>query len=178
MNVVDTLKDAGRGWSMILSGKGDWRSQFDFTARGLNQGFVLYFLGVLFSVVGLTVRFGAPVPMVMVVMMAGYSLPVLALILSASGARRLTGFDAPVIGLYVPGLLMLAFMAFVGGLTLLIGIQLWGAIVTLTAFMVHRLARVAAGLDFAPALGFALVNFLAGLPLALYMMGGSFAVFV
>ncbi|MCD7058891.1 hypothetical protein [Pelagibacterium xiamenense] len=177
MTFVEAITNAGSGWSKILAGKPDWNEHFAFDAPALNRGFVLYFAGVLFSIVALAVRYGMPVPVVMLIVMAGYILPVLAFIFATSLGKRVLKFEAPIVTIYVPGLYMLALMAFIGGLTLLVGVQLWGVIVTLTAFFLFRLARVAAGADFAPALGFALINFLAGLPLALYMMGGGFAVF-
>ncbi|WP_404400002.1 hypothetical protein [Pelagibacterium halotolerans] len=177
MNFIETLTNATSGWSKILAGKPDWKDHFTFDAAALNRGFVLYFTAVLFAIICLTLRYGMPVPVVMLILMAGYILPVLAFIFSASLGKRAVKFEAPIVEIYVPGLYMLALMAAIGGLTLLIGVPLWGVIVTLTAFFLLRLARVAAGVDFAPALAFAFLNFLAGLPLALYMMSGGFAVF-
>lgn len=178
MNLIESITNSGSGWSKILAGKSDWNRHFSFDATALNRGFTLYFAAVLFAIACLTARYGAmPVPMAMLILMAGYILVVLALIISASLAKRLLKFEVQVVALYVPGLYMLAFMAFFGGLTSLLGIQLWGAIITLSAFFLYRLARTAADLGYLHALAFSLVNFLAGLPLALYMMSSRFAVF-
>ncbi|WP_127144412.1 hypothetical protein [Pelagibacterium montanilacus] len=177
MTVGETIKEGASGWSAILSRRPDWEHRFEMDARGLNFGFVAYALCAAFAILCLFARFGMPVPMVTLTLVAGYCLPVLGLIFSTSLAKRIMGFPGPVVHFYVPGLLMLALFAALGGITLLLGIQLWGAVVTLTAFMTFRLARAAGPMDFLPALGFALANFVAGLPLALYMMGGRFAVF-
>ncbi|WP_196259934.1 hypothetical protein [Pelagibacterium limicola] len=175
MSVNETVTAAFKGWSRILGGHSDWRSFFTFDAQALNLGFVLYFAAATLSVIALVMRVGMPASQTMITLIAGHAMPVLALVISASFARRALALPNPVTEFYVPGLFLLALMNFAGAVTILIGVPLWGAILALTAVFFHKLGR-AAGLAFGPALAFALFNFVAGLPYSLYMMGGMFAV--
>lgn len=175
MTPSEMIVAAGKGWTRILGSKPDWRAYFSFDARALNLAFVLYFSAALLSIASLILGVGMLAPQTMIAMVAGYVLPVLALIISAGGARRLLNLSNPVTEFYVPGIMLLALMGFIGALTILVGFPLWGAILAITGLFLFRLAR-ACGLEFAPAVAFGLFNFLAGLPHALYMMGGAFMV--
>ncbi len=175
MNLSGTISAALKGWSKILGGQSDWREHFAFDAQALNSGFVLYFAAAALSVIALSLRIGMPAPQTIITLVAGHAMPVLALIISSGVARRMTGLARPVTEFYVPGLLVLALIGFVGALTILVGVPLWGALLALAAIFLFKLAR-AVGLDFVPALIYGLFNFVAGLPYSLYMMGGMFAV--
>lgn len=175
MNIVGTISNGFKGLSSILAGQSDWRDAYSFDAHGFNVAFLLYAIAALTSLVALGARIGFPAPSTTITLVAGLALPVLALIFSSSFARRVSGVSGPVTEFYVPGFYVLALMGFIGAVTIMAGFPLWGAVMAVTAVLLFKLAR-AIGLEFAPALAFGLFNFVAGLPYALYMMNGSFAV--
>lgn len=175
MNVIGTISNGFKGLSSILGGRPEWRHAYGFDAQGFNVAFLLYVIAALTSMVALVARIGFPAPPTTITLVAGLALPVLALIFSASFARRVTGNKSPVTEFYVPGFFILALMGFIGAVTILAGFPLWGAVLAITGVLMFKLAR-AVGLEFAPALAFGLFNFVAGLPYALYMMNGTFAV--
>jgi hypothetical protein len=175
MNVSETITAAFKGWTRILGGHGDWRNGFTFDAPTLNLAFVLYFAAAALSIVALTMRVGMPAPQTIITLIAGYGMPILALIISSGFVKGMIAPEPPVTEFYIPGLILLALMNFLGALSLLVGIPLWGALLALTGIFLYKLGR-AVGLKFGPALAFGLFNFVAGLPYSLYMMGGVFAV--
>lgn len=175
MNASEAIKAGITGWTRILGGHKDWRQYFSFDAQALNLGFVLYFGAAALSVIALVVRIGMPAPQTAITLIAGYALPVLALVLSSSFAKRTARLEGPVTEFYVPGLLILALLGFIGALTIVIGVPLWGAILALVGVLLFKLGR-AVGLAFGPAVAYGVFNFVAGLPYSLYMMGGVFAV--
>ncbi|MAN76274.1 MAG: hypothetical protein CML24_03510 [Rhizobiales bacterium] len=62
---LETLKQAGAGWSKILGRRPDWQSHFRFDAEGMNGGFLAFGAAVLVAIVLATLRFGFPPPLAM-----------------------------------------------------------------------------------------------------------------
>lgn len=173
--MIETLRQAGTGWSKILGKQPDWADYFRFDADGMNQGFRAFGGAVLIAIVLATFRIGFPPPDIMLLLVAGHILPLLALVIIVAVVKRLATVPIDTARLMVPGLFMLAIMKIVEGIAVLIGVPLAGAILAVTAILGFRLAQ-ANGLALAMSIGFGLALFvlLAGLPIALYMLANAF----
>jgi hypothetical protein len=172
---VETLKQAGSGWSKILGKRPDWDSHFRFDAESMNGGFLAFGAAVLAAIVMATLRFGFPPPIAMVLVVIQHLLPLLALFIATGLVPRLTAFSGSTARFLVPGLYLLAMMKLVEGVATLAGLPLAGAILAVTGILGFRLAQ-ANGLKLAPAIGYGLALFvlLAVLPIALYMLVNAF----
>lgn len=172
--MIETLKEAGAGWSKIFSRTAGWESHFRLDAEGMNAGFTAFAAAVLVAMVLISVRIGFPPPGVMAVLMAGHVIPLVTLVAVTAIARRVVGHPGGSAGFLVPGLYLIALMKVIEAIAILAGMPLAGAITALTALLGYRLAR-ANGFAMAPAIGYALAIFvlLAGLPAALYMVGSA-----
>ena len=171
MSPTGTLKNAGKGWSGILANKDGWQRNFALDANGLNFAFLAYGIGVVLTLVLASFRVGFPPPTIMALAVIAHLIPALVLVGLTVGLRRIVNFEPSILNFIVPGLLMLALLKIIEGVSLFIGIPLSGAILALTGFVGYYLAR-ANGLGLAIALGFGLAMFVlvAGLPIALYML--------
>jgi|TARA_A100001391_G_scaffold151954_1_gene109741 hypothetical protein len=172
---LETLKQAGSGWSKILGSRPDWEAHFRLDAEGMNAGFLAFGAAVLAAIVLATLRFGFPPPLAMALVVIQHLLPLLALFIATGLLTRFTAFAGSSARFVVPGLYLLAVMKLVEGLATLLGVPLAGAILAVTGFLGFRLAR-ANGLTLAPAVGYGLALFvlLAVLPIALYMLVNAF----
>lgn len=172
---LETLKQAGAGWSKILGRRPDWQSHFRFDAEAMNGGFLAFGAAVLVAIVLATLRFGFPPPLAMALVVVQHLLPLLALFIATGLVARLSAFSGSTASFVVPGLYLLAAMKLVEGLATLLGVPLAGAILAVTGILGFRLAQ-ANGLSLPTAIGYGLALFvlLAVLPIALYMLVNAF----
>jgi len=171
MNLVASIKSAGRGWAALLAEKPEWRDHVDFGPEGVNAASIVYFGAVIIVMVAHIAAFGMIAPAVMVISLINFLLPALSLILATMGARKILGFATPVAALVVPGLYLHAVMLLVSGLLAIAGLGLAGAVAGLLAFFLYKLARAVPELDIGKAIAYSVLNIvlLIGLPLVIYL---------
>lgn len=169
--MIDTVKAAGKGWSAIFAREPGWRSHFDCTETGLRAGFIVYGLAVLAAILLAGSRIGPINAAVGLTAIIQHLFPILALVVSTTVLRRVNGTQVDYLGLMVPGLYLIAFIKVLEGLTVLLGVGLFGALATFAAFFMFRLARLS-GIETNPAIGYAIGFFVlfAGPLIALYVM--------
>lgn len=173
--MLETLKEAGSGWSKILGRQPDWERHFRLDADGMNAGLAAFGGAVLIAIVLGTLRLGFPPPIAMLLIIIQHALSLFALMLATLVATRVTRFSGSSAKFMVPGLYLMAAIKLIEGFATLIGLPLAGAILAVTGILGFRLAQ-ANGLPLAPSIGYGLALFvlLAVLPIALYMLVNAF----
>lgn len=169
--MIETLSQAGKGWSGILANKDGWEHNFQLDADGLNAALLTFGASVILAMVLATLRIGFPPPDITLLLLLGHVLALAALILVTTVTRRFAAPHLQGARFLVPGIYLLAAMKVIEGIAVVVGVPLAGAILAVSGILAFRLAR-ANGLGYPISIGYGLGLFalLAGLPIALYML--------
>lgn len=172
--MIANVQAAGKGWSAIFAQEPGWRSHFDCSEAGIRTGFIVYALAVVFAIALASLRIGPINATASLPAIIQHVAPILALVVATTVLRRVSQAPVDYLGLMVPGLYLIAFIKVIEGLTVLLGIGLFGALATLSAFFMFRLARLS-GVETNPAIGFAIGFFVlvAGPLIALYVLAAA-----
>lgn len=158
MSVLTTLKDANRGWSEILAGRGEWHERFAFTPEGLTRAFSIYGGAVAIALLLWMLRYGSVLPQHLMALLIVFLSPLAFLVVLGTLIARFASPQINMTRIVIPGLYILALMAVIEGVTMALGASLLGAITAVTGFFLFKLAR-ANGLAVWPSVAFGLVFF-------------------
>lgn len=174
MKVWTILREAYAGWVKIVRGDISWPGHFRLTPSGLVTALAIFAITAFLSIAFAAAGIGVPALPGFIAAMLVQALACLALVLGVIITRQAVPSQAPLISILVPGIYALVAYLVLGTLLSLIGgpllIVLWLAL----AYLLYRLARVAAGWTFGVSLAFATLTLalLVGMPLTLYTLTG------
>jgi hypothetical protein len=172
MKLWAILSRAAAGWRMILRGEAGWREQFSLTLPGLITALAIFAFTAFLAVAFASMSIGMPSIAGVLAGILVLALPVIALVLTLLGTRKLMGGDTPVREVLVPGIHALTAFLVIEGLLAMIG----GPVVTLAwlglGYLLYRLVRISAGWNMGVSAGFAFLTvvLLVAMRMALYML--------
>lgn len=175
MKLWTIVNNAISGWQMIVRGHPGWRSRFTISAAGMATALFVFAFMAFLAVAAVSTSIGMPGGTGVVLAMVVLALPVISLVATLMSTRRFLGSDTPILPILVPGVYAMTAFLVVEGLLAMIG----GPIVMLSwfavAYLLFRLARVAAEWSVGVSVGFAVLTvvLLVAMRMALYMVSNA-----
>ena len=173
MKIWTALRNAAKGWVLLLRGDAGWREQFTRSAAGLATALAIFIFVVFLAVI--IVAIGTDIPGLFAILagMFALSLPLVSMALVLAGTRMALGVAGPTYDVLVPGTYaLMGFIVVEGLLASLFG----GPIVVVSwlalGYLLYRLARAATGWHTGISIGFAVLTvlLLVAMRQALYML--------
>lgn len=173
MKIWAALRDAAKGWVLLLRGDTSWRGHFTRSAAGLATALAIFVFVIFLAVVIVAIGTDIPGLFALLAGMFALALPLTAMALVLLGTRIALGVGGPSYDMMVPGIYaMTGFIIIEGLLASLIG----GPIVVVSwlalGYLLYRLARAAMGWHVGLSIGFAVLTvlLLVAMRQALYML--------
>lgn len=172
MKLWAAVRDASRGWTAIVAGRGNWRDFFALTPPGLATALFIYFF-VAFLVIAIgSIEGGMPAVPGVLIALAVQGLSIVALGAGVLLTKAVLKSGADVMSFVVPGTYALVFYLVAGTILAAIGMIMVTLVLLALGYLFYRLARMAGGWPLGVSVAFAVftVVLLVGLPLTLYML--------
>jgi len=177
MKLWAALRDATRGWSAIVAGRGNWRDFFSLTAPGLVTALFIYFFIAFLAIAIGSIENGMPAIVGVLIELAVQGLSVLALLVAVLLTRAALKSQAEIIAFMVPGIYALVFYLVAGTILAAIGLIMLTLAFAGLGYLLFRLARMAGGWTIGVSVAFAVftIVLLVGMPMTLYMLSSPAA---